>query len=256
MRDLPPTDASTTASAVVELRQYALHPGRRETLIDLFDREFVETQEAVGMRVMGQFRDLDRPDHFVWLRGFADMPSRAAGLQAFYGGPVWAAHRDEANATMLDSDDVLLLRPAWPGSALPHGDERPAPGTRGSAPGVLDATVFHLAAPADDELLAFCRTRMSAALHEGGSQWQGWYVTEPAPNNFPRLPVREGEQVLVGFAMFENEPALAGFADGGLWQRSVAPELQRWLSKPPQTMRLAPTARSRLRAVPPDGARR
>ena len=76
---------------IVELRQYTLHPGRRDVLIDLFDREFVEAQEAAGMAVMGQFRDLDDRDRFVWLRGFADMPSRRAALAAFYGGPVWQA---------------------------------------------------------------------------------------------------------------------------------------------------------------------
>ena len=88
---------------VVELRDYLLQPGQREVLVELFDRAFVESQEAVGMRVIGQFRDLDRPDHFVWLRGFADMATRKHGLESFYGGPVWAAHRDAANATMIDS---------------------------------------------------------------------------------------------------------------------------------------------------------
>ena len=59
---------------VLELRQYTLRAGQRDVLIDLFDRELVETQEAVGMSVVGQFRDLDRPDRFVWLRGVTDMP--------------------------------------------------------------------------------------------------------------------------------------------------------------------------------------
>jgi hypothetical protein len=99
---------------VVELRQYTLHPGQRDVLISLFDREFVESQEAVGMTVLGQFRDLDDPDRFVWLRGFDDMPHRAEALGRFYGGPIWKAHREQANATMIDSDDVLLLRPgSW-----------------------------------------------------------------------------------------------------------------------------------------------
>src|SRR5216683_1062513 len=97
---------------VVELRQYTLHPGKRDALIDLFDREFVESQEAPGIKVIGQFRDLDNPDRFVWLRGFRDMPSRAQALQDFYGGPVWKAQREAANDTMVDSDSVLLLRPA------------------------------------------------------------------------------------------------------------------------------------------------
>ncbi|TIS38182.1 MAG: NIPSNAP family protein, partial [Mesorhizobium sp.] len=105
---------SRLASPIVELRQYTLKPGDRETLIALFDREFIESQEAVGMTVIGQFRDLDRPDMFVWLRGFADMEARRKALTAFYEGPVWAEHRDAANATMIDSDDVLLLKPAWP----------------------------------------------------------------------------------------------------------------------------------------------
>ena len=51
---------------IVELRQYELRPGQRDVLIELFDRELVESQEAVGMQLIGQFCDLDRPDHFVW----------------------------------------------------------------------------------------------------------------------------------------------------------------------------------------------
>ncbi|GAA3751694.1 hypothetical protein GCM10022225_40070 [Plantactinospora mayteni] len=74
---------------VVELRQYTLHGGARDVLVDLFDREFVESQEAAGMAVVGQFHDLADPDRFVWLRGFPDMPRRAAALHEFYGGPVW-----------------------------------------------------------------------------------------------------------------------------------------------------------------------
>ena len=68
---------------VVELRQYTLHPGKRDVLIDLFDREFLETQEEVGMRIICQFRDLDHQDRFVWLRGFRDMTSRAGALNDF-----------------------------------------------------------------------------------------------------------------------------------------------------------------------------
>ena len=106
-----PSPLGADDCCIVELRQYTLHPGKRDALIEVFDREFVEPQEAVGMRVIGQFRSLDDPDRFVWLRGFADMAARRRGLKAFCGGPVWAAHRDVANATMIDSDNVLLLRP-------------------------------------------------------------------------------------------------------------------------------------------------
>ena len=104
---------------VVELRQYTLRPGQRDVLIDLFDREFVESQEADGMAIVGQFRDLDDPDRFMWIRGFASMPARARALASFYGGPAWKAHSAAANATMIDSDNVLLLRPVTARSGFP-----------------------------------------------------------------------------------------------------------------------------------------
>ena len=55
----PPAPA---CCSVIELRQYTLHPGQRDVLIPLFDTHFVESQEAVGMHIVGQFRDEERPD--------------------------------------------------------------------------------------------------------------------------------------------------------------------------------------------------
>jgi hypothetical protein len=78
--------SSELCCPVVELRQYTLKPGKRDVLINLFDREFIESQESVGIEVIGQFRDLDHSDRFVWLRGFRDMTSRAKALTDFYGG--------------------------------------------------------------------------------------------------------------------------------------------------------------------------
>ena len=177
---------TTDPHAIVELRQYTLHPQQREVLIDLFDREFVETQEAQGMRVLGQFRDLDRPDQFVWLRGFADMPARHRALEGFYGGPVWAAHRHAANATMIDSDNVHLLCPAWPGAtaALPH-HTRPQPGAQGATAGVLQVTVLPLREPATPQLLDFCRHRMLPTLLRGGARQLAWFCTEHSPTPLP-----------------------------------------------------------------------
>ena len=43
-----------------------------------------------------------------------------SALRAFYGGPVWKEHRTAAASTMIDSDDVLLLRPAFEDAGLAH----------------------------------------------------------------------------------------------------------------------------------------
>ncbi len=119
--------SSGRADAVVELRQYTLHPGRRDELVALFEDVFLDGQAAAGIDVIGHFRDADDPDRFVWLRRFDSMKARADALARFYDGPLWRAHRDAANATMRDSDNVLLLRPC--GSAPAMIDHRDGAGT-------------------------------------------------------------------------------------------------------------------------------
>ena len=85
-------------------------------------------------------------------------------------------------------------------------------------------------------------------LRQGGAVAQGWYVTEYSPNNFPRLPVREGEHVLVGVALFKDPGAYETFLASGRWQRDVAPSLTQWLARQPHSMKLVPTARSAMHA--------
>lgn len=109
---------------LVELRRYTLRPGRCDDLVALFERHLVAGQEEVGMRIEGVFADVDAPERFVWLRSFADAAARSAGLRAFYGGPVWAEHREAANATMVDFSDVLLLQRVS-GSFAPSGGAEP-----------------------------------------------------------------------------------------------------------------------------------
>lgn len=237
MSDMP-TDPHAPEAALVELRQYTLHPGRRDTLIELFERALIEPQEAVGMAVLAQFRDLDDADRFVWLRGFASMGERRAGLEAFYGGPVWQTHREAANATMLDSDDVLLLRPAWPGAGLRAGAPRAAAGAAASPPGCFALGCWPLREPASDALLSLCRTAEPTA----GVHLRGWYVSADAPNDFPRLPVREGEPMLVGLAASDSAAACDAWL-GGLQAR-----IEPWLAGAAQQLRLQPTPRSALQA--------
>lgn len=234
------------AQGVVELRQYTLRPGQRERLVALFEREFIESQEALGITLPGQFRDLDDPDRFVWLRGFVDMETRAAALASFYDGPVWRAHREAANATMLDSDDVLLLRPTR-GFAL-AGQARPAHG--GLAPaGLLSATLCPVP-PGDAAALARAfDAQVRPVLEAAGVPVLAQFVTEPARNTFPRLPVREDECVFVWFA------AHADAADQRRGQAVVDsdPAIGAWLHRLdalPETLRLAPTPRSLLRGLP------
>jgi NIPSNAP len=237
---------------IVELRQYTLHPGKRNILIELFEREFIETQEVVGMTLIGQFRDLDDPDRFVWLRGFADMPSRAKALAAFYGGPAWQTHRDVANATMIDSDNVLLLRPLdVPGGFVSDPCNRPSPGSHDRDEELVVITLWFCAAPAIDGFAHFFARQIAPLLAECAGPVAASFVSEYSINSFPALPVREGEHVLVGVACFADHTAyarhVAALTHSTPWRATHAEALTRYLVRPPETLRLAPTARSLLR---------
>ncbi len=237
------------ALSVLELRQYTLHPGRRDELIALFEREFVESQEEAGIRLIATFRDLDDPDRFVWIRGFPGMAARADALGAFYGGPVWKRHRDAANATMVDSDDVLLLRPLGCDQGLQAAlQPRPPVGATTPSGGVFTITVCPLREPATDALVrAFDQCIHPWWVGVGGDLLACW-ATEPAANNFPRLPVREGEPHIAWLTRFDDEAAQRRHA--ALLEASGCLERAEWralLSGAATQLRLAPTPRSALR---------
>lgn len=221
---------------VVELRRYRLHPGRREELIELFERDFLEPQVAAGMSILGQFRDIDHPDTFTWLRGFSDMAARRRALDAFYGGPVWATHRDAANATMVDSDDVHLLRPraglaaGQPDHRSPHdGLDRRGPARRIA---IVVGRLVDAASVAD-------RARAHQRFVFPGWTRVAAMETLQTVNDFPALPVNDDDVVVAVLAAdtpaspWLDPSAIVDAARGPITHASV--------------LRLEPTDRSRLR---------
>jgi hypothetical protein len=191
--------------AVVELRQYLLHRGRRDELIELFDREFVDTQEALGIRVIGQFRDIDRANHFVWLRAFSDQASRRESLESFYSGPAWRKHGRAAAATMSDSGDVHQLR----GIAIDRELRirracfRDSAGDRGS----IVIIVSHRRDEHDDEHDELIRRYLIPEVEQAGFRTIGLYTTDPTENVYPALPIR-ASNVLVWIGAAESADAL------------------------------------------------
>ncbi len=217
---------ATHPATVFELRNYTLHPGRRDKLIALFERNFIEAQEACGITLAGLFIDMDRPDRFVWLRGFADMAARPQALTGFYFGPVWQAHREAANATMIDSDDVLLLKGALPVSG----------GRAGQLFLMIDCRLVGDIGDAQ----ALASLDHAITTHLDGDIVGRW-ATDATPNNFPRLPVREGERHAVCLLRLPQD------LDAGSRAALIA-ALAPWSE--PQLLRLQPTARSALQLEP------
>jgi hypothetical protein len=237
-----------TYSPVVELRRYTLRPGQRDTLVELFDANFVESQEAVGIDVIGQFRDLDDPDVFTWVRGFQSMEERARGLTDFYGGETWHAHSRAANATMLDSDNVLLLRPGRPESAF----FLPACREDADAPTGYVATVILQLEPGavESDIVSFFELAITPGLAAAGGSVLGYFVTEPSTNTFPALPVREDVNVFVCFVGCADRLTLERVADPRCRLSRTTGEAP-GLACSAETLRLEPTARSLLHGGSP-----
>src|SRR5437867_13005992 len=138
------------------------------------------------------------------------MTSRAAALQAFYGAPVWNAHSETANATMIDSDNVFLLRPtrADSGFALKTSD-RSLRGSKEIRSGIVIGTIYYFDAPVNSGFIDFFERVMKPVLAEAGAVILASFVTEDREHTFPALPVREGENVVIGFARFGYQASYA-----------------------------------------------
>ena len=249
---IAPARAADDPQQVIELRQYKIVPAKRDAFVALFESRFVESQEALGMRLIGQFRDRSDPNRFTWIRCFPSMEARGKSLNDFYFGPIWRANRTAANALLDDNDDVLLLRPAWPGAAFaPASGSRPAAGAALSSAGLVVATIEYLWKDPAAGYAAYFRDHIAPAYRAAGLPVLGAYVAEDEPNNFPRLYVRQGERVLVWFTrvsgMAAYKAAQRRLTMPHTWRTSLWPAIQAYRERTPQILLLSPTPRSLLR---------
>lgn len=229
---------------VFELRQYTLHGGQRDTLIKLFEDRFIEPQEVLGARVVGMFRDLDDPDRFVWIRGFRDMAVRQASLTAFYGGPVWKANRTTANTTMIDSDNVLLLR-----QAAGQGQKFAGIPAQREHGAIYSARVYALDEVDTEAFSSMFFSTIIPKLQKLGAVPIANFASETATNNFPALPVRS-DRVFVWMARWPSIAAEQQFDDQWRrltgWRDAVPETILPALMRKPERLRLMPTDRSAL----------
>ena len=233
-------------SAVVELRRYTIRDGERERFARYFEAFFPEAIQQAGAIVVGQFFERLDSSLFTWIRVFRDLDDRARANAALYYGAVWNEHRARMNRLMIDSDNVLLLRPVASERGvriLPAVD--PVEEDRG-AQGVVVAQIFPIR---EDGVDAFAQQAESvfSGYRAVGAREAGVLVSLDAPNNFPQLPVRTDGPYLVWLGLLEDDEArqtrFGPVADRAL-PTLVATGLLRGA---PESVVLDPTPRSRLR---------
>jgi hypothetical protein len=93
--------------------------------------------------------------------------------------------------------------------------------------------------PIDAELADRFEREVAPVLESNGVRVEGIFVTEPAPNTYAPLPVRDGENVLVWFGTADERAHPPGWLDG----LDLATPLG---GASPSLMTLDPTSRSIL----------
>lgn len=233
---------------VVEFRRYTLVEGKRAEFSRYFETYFPDAFQQLGALIHGHFAERGNPAGFLWIRGFHDLPARAAVNQAFYGGPLWKEHSATMNDRLVDHTNVLLLQPLDPSrgvSVLPAVD----PLREERAPrGVLVAQVFAVQ-PGSAQTFAERAEPAFAAYRAAGAREAGLLVSLDVPNNFPRLPFRTDGPYLVWLGLLEDDRALARL------ESQVARAQERFsatglLRATPELIVLDPAPRSRLRWLP------
>ena len=162
---------------------------------------------VTGAIVAGEFLERANPSMFTWIRGFHDLDDRARLNAALYYGPVWKEHRSQMNELLVDSDNVLLLRPLDPQGGvaiLPAVD--PA-NEVGGPRGVVIAQVFRMV-PEKKLVLQQQATRVFDAYRLSGAREAGVLVSLETPNNFPQLPIRTDGPYLVWLGILKDEETL------------------------------------------------
>jgi hypothetical protein len=197
-------DPEGAYSSYLEFRIYTTQEGQRDPFLDYFEEQYLESQEEKGMRIWGQFRDLDTATHFVWMRGYRTMEDRPTGLFGFYTGDLWQETSPRVAEMMAaPARHVHFFEPVTPGDALDDGlDRSPDP----HEVGVIVVQLFPIEQEAGP-LIERIRETLIPAYRKGGATTLGLFESSDEENNFPMLPFIEDEPVVVWIGSFADRAA-------------------------------------------------
>ena len=111
-------------------------------------------------------------------------------------------------------------------------------------------TIYYLGAADPLRFGEFFRGVVLPRLESWGARPLGFFETEPAGNNFPRLPVRERESVFTWLARWTDASRQQRFVERfrsvSGWRDEASGAVLPALMRKPEVLRLMPTSRSAL----------
>ena len=187
---------------VLELRNYLLKPGQRENFTRLFEANFIQSQQEAGSYVLGQYKVKGADNNFFWIRGFTNMTTRNKALNEFYHGETWKQHRSEANAMIVNNDNVYLLKPVNVKDSTNEVSFNTNWFGQQKAIVVID---FYTSNTKRDKLIEFIRKQYNPILQDSHISRTSFWMSETATNDFPGLPVFQDKNLLVQITLYKDQ---------------------------------------------------
>ncbi|CAA9517955.1 MAG: hypothetical protein AVDCRST_MAG96-2786 [uncultured Segetibacter sp.] len=188
---------------VIELRNYLLKPGQRDSFVDGFETKLLDTLNAHKNYILGQYRVKDAKDNFVWIRGFDDMPARKQALTNFYASRHWAKNKSIPEAYLIGYTNVHLLKPLLISSkkidSSTHFDTEWFGRPKGVT--IID---FFVANEMRNKLIDFVANKYDSVVRAAGVKDISYWVCETAPNNYPNLPAFQDKNLLVSISHYND----------------------------------------------------
>lgn len=195
--------AANDKISIIELRNYLLKRGKRDAFINFFEKHFISTQEERSGFPLGQYRILNEPERFFWIRGFYDIKNRSTFLPTFYYSDFWKQHRNTANEMIANNDHVHLLHPL----ILNHDTLVAGAIDRGllNSYNRLAVIEFYTANEKQNKLKQLFANAYIPLLHSCGITDFTVWESELTVNDFPALPVFQDKNLLVTITFYKDE---------------------------------------------------
>ena len=188
---------------VIELRNYLMRPRHRDEFIAGFEDKIMDTLNARGNLVLGQFTVKDSPDNFFWIRGFKDMQSRLKCLKGFYSSEYWSRHVYIPQAHVINYNNVYLLKPvdilSGKRDSINYNVD-----WFGKQKGIA-VVEFIVANERLYQLLNFMGTKFDPIGRTAGVRNISYWISELTPNDYPDLPAFQDKNLLVCISFYQSE---------------------------------------------------
>lgn len=198
------TSTDPDSIGVIELRNYLLKQGKRDSFISYFEEHFIVSQRIQNGYPLAQYRVKDNVDNFFWIRGFENLKSRSTFLPTFYYGDYWKRHREPANSMIANNDNVHLLKPLM----LKNDVLVSTPGVKSSELASNDRIAvvdFYTANTKLNQLKELFGKTYLPLLKDCGIFCFTIWESVLEENDFPQLPVFQDKNLLVMITFYRNE---------------------------------------------------